>query len=39
MKPDKSYSLYQEKEITKEVYHNDFNKGTVQNGYYIYEFC
>ena len=30
MKPDKSYSLYQEKEITKELYHNIMTSIKVQ---------
>ena len=37
----KIYSLYQAKKITKKVYNNqfnEFNKGIVQNGYYIDEF-
>ena len=34
------YSLYREKEITKNVYkqYNEFNKVIKQNGYFIQEF-
>ena len=33
-----TYSLYQVKEITEKNQFNEFNKGTIQIGYYIYEF-
>ena len=30
--------LYLAKEITKTLYHDEFNEVIKQNGYYIYEF-